>query len=87
MSDSMPPPLPRDRRFLVSVWRKPATAPDQTPESVHGMVWEADPRDPGRIAAPHLFAGLAALPRILHDLLQRNGNDHGGPSDAGRGAV
>ena len=87
MSDSMPPLLPRDRRFLLSVWRKPAPAHDQMPESFQGMVWEADPRDPGRIASPHVFASLSALPRILHDLLQRNVNDHGGSSDPDGGAV
>lgn len=87
MNDSPPPSLPRDRRFLVSVWRQPARVPQATADDVQGMVWETDPRDPGRIAAPHVFFGLSALPGLLHDLLHLHGSANGKTPDTEEGTA
>lgn len=63
-----------NRRFLVSLWPPSVQAPEAGDfETLRGMVWEADPRDPGRIAAPASFVGLAALPRVLGGFLRGDG--------------
>lgn len=74
MSNQRPPNPPRNRRFLVSIWQRDVRpdAPGDYAESdsrLHGLVWEADPRDPGRITTPEAFTVLSALPRIFGDLL------------------
>jgi len=84
----MPPLLPRNRRFLVSIWRTSTAAPPSTDaETIHGLVWEADPREPGRIATPQTFASLSALPHILQDLLHHSGQDTWAMPDDGKGGA
>ena len=74
MTNQRPPNPPRNRRFLVSIWQKDVRpdAPADYAENdsrLHGLVWEADPRDPGRITTPEPFTVLTALPRIFSDFL------------------
>lgn len=68
MSKTLPDRAPRNRRFLVSLWHPPGQG-GTAAETVRGVIWEADPRDPGRIAAPRSFVGLGVLPAILGGLL------------------
>lgn len=91
MSQESPPPLTRNRRFLVSIWQKngpaeglvPADARPLEEQELHGLVWEADPRDPGRLVQPASFGTLSALPRILGDFLHDTAG--AGPDPAPRG--
>ena len=74
MTDDTPPSPPRNRRFLVSIWQKnmrPGSSVElaEHEHRLHGLVWEADPRDAGRITTPRPFAALSALPRIISDFL------------------
>ncbi len=74
MTNHAHPNAPRNRRFLVSIWQRNGR-PDESADyaendsRLHGLVWEADPRDPGRITTPEAFTVLSALPRIFGDFL------------------
>lgn len=72
----------KNTRFLVSVWY-PASGSTDTKhfETLSGIVWEADPRDPGRISTPENFVGLSALPNILGGFLTTH--KHANPTDTG----
>lgn len=61
----------RNHRYLVSLWDKEPGAQQFAPDAMQGVVWEADPRDPGRIITPQKFVGLQALPAVLTDLLDK----------------
>lgn len=62
---------------MVSIWQQAeptqpsgqdrAIAPED--KKLRGLVWEADPNDPGRFAQPESFSTLDALPQILDALL------------------
>lgn len=81
MSNKKSPNLPRNRRFLVSIWHKSKlisvqeNPTDNEETGLHGLVWEADPRDPGRITTPESFATLSALPGIFDRFLYPAQND------------
>lgn len=71
MSDRDPKLHLDNRRFLVSVWHpRSVDLDDGFLDSVKGAVWEADPGDPGRIAAPSGFVGLPSLVRVLGKLIK-----------------
>jgi hypothetical protein len=78
MTNENSPNRPRNRRFLVSIWQKNARPgapanPGEREDGLHGLVWEADPHDPGRIMTPESFVALSALPRIFSDFLYSGG--------------
>jgi hypothetical protein len=79
MENDRPKYALRNRRFLVSLWY-PVTqagtdaATDANLGSLRGMVWEADPREPGRISATQEFSGIDALPDVLGRLLAQDGD-------------
>jgi hypothetical protein len=78
MNAKTPKPTPyrkeRNHRYLVSLWEKDPDAKQAPKESMQGVVWEADPRDPGRIITPQKFVGLSALPEVLSELLDKKAN-------------
>ena len=79
MENDRPKYALRNRRFLVSLWY-PVThagadaANDAHLGSLRGMVWEADPREPGRISPAKEFASINALPDVLGRLLAQDGD-------------
>ena len=91
MTNDAPPSPPRNRRFLVSIWQKGVRldAPAGHAESdhkLHGLVWEADPRDPGRITSPERFVTLSALPRILSEFLNSGSSTPEDPAPEAEGS-
>lgn len=68
----------RNRRFLISLWCPLTThGSAEERENLSGMVWEADPSQPGRVEAPESFTSLSVLPQVINNLLNH------GPSDPG----
>ena len=59
----------QNRRFLVSIWQRRSKAET----AIDGVVWEADPKLPGRLAEPASFRTLGDLPAILQSFLTDEG--------------
>lgn len=56
----------RNRRFLLSIWHRPRA---DASAKFDGVIWEADPIDPGKIEEPTRFETLSSLPGILDRFL------------------
>lgn len=75
MSKQPSKPKLRNRRFLVSLWQpvQPGeTSRNTDRDDLPGVVWEANPSEPGRITTPLDFVGLNTLPAVLGQLLEQD---------------